>query len=192
MSCANYAVSLAVDIIVFNFKTFEQLAGATSIIYGVFLTDMAADLSIAISLGYFLYQSSRGFKKTSTLLNILILYVAGTGLVTIMWEAVMMILFATSKNTLLFFVLFLSFSKLYINSLFVSLNFRPSRQRRGESSSYDSSGGSQPQRVPVRMPSLPSSSSRYDVAEFDLSPSESKVVSLEVGPAMSIGENSME
>jgi len=188
MAGANYAVSLTADIIVFKFKTFEQLAGAKWIIYASFSTDMAADLSIAISLGYFLYRSSRGFKKTSTLLNTLILYVVGTGLVTIMWEAVMIILYTRSRNTLLFFILFLSFSKLYINSLFVSLNFRPSRQSKEGSNSYGSSGGAQPQRV--RMPSLPFS--RYDVTEFELSPSESKIVSLEVGPARFVGENSAE
>ncbi len=124
----------------------------------------------------------------------------------------------------------LHIASVYINSLFVSwvphpsgrfivdtyisksLNFRPSRQRRGESSSYDSSGGSQPQRVPVRMPSLLSSPSRYDVAESDMSPVsvflyliwaefvpmrvnllqfESKAVSLEAGPA-SVGRNRIE
>jgi len=103
----------------------------------------------------------------------------------------MIILYATSRNTLLFLILFLSFSKLYINSLFVSLNFRSSRQRKGESSWYGSSGDSQIQKVPVRLGMPSARSSGYDVVEFDLSPSESKVVSLEVGPAKSVGENSM-
>ncbi len=49
-----------------------------------------------------------------------------------------------------------------------SLNFRPSRQGKEESSSYGSSAGAQPQRV--RMPSVPLGSSSYDVAEFELSP----------------------
>jgi len=187
----NFAVSLAADIFSFNFKTFEQLGKATWVVYGSFSTGMAADLSIAISLCHFLHRSSRGFEKTSTLINTLIIYVVGTGLVTITWEGVMIILYATSRNTLLFLILFLSFSKLYINSLFVSLNFRSSRQRKGESSWYGSSGDSQIQKVPVRLGMPSARSSGYDVVEFDLSPSESKVVSLEVGPAKSVGENSM-
>ncbi len=87
-----------------------------------------------------------------------------------------------------------------------SLNRRPSLQRSGEPSHYGSSEGSRPQRL--RIPSVRSDSSRYDLGELEFSSSvnfyfilleklvlmridtlQSKGISLEVGPA---GENSVE
>jgi len=184
MAVASFAVSFTADVVVFKIKTFEQLANDVWIIYASFPIGMLVDICIACSLSFFLYRSSRGFKRTSSLLNTLILYVVGTGLITIIWETLTITLYATSRNTLLFVIFYLSFSKLYINSLLVSLNWRPSRQKKDDRGHYNSSDGSQQR---VRIPSNSNPSSRLEDGEFELS-SSSKVVSLEVGTTRSLGE----
>ncbi|KLO12052.1 hypothetical protein SCHPADRAFT_440242 [Schizopora paradoxa] len=143
LSVGSFAVSMYSGIRVLNLSTFKLVDGQPWILYATAGCDLLADSTIACTLCYYLYRSSTGYKKTSTLLHTIALYVIGTGCVTALWDVMEMIMFATLSDTIMFGVFYLSLSKLYTNALLASLNARPMLHKKLENkSSYLKSFGS--------------------------------------------------
>jgi len=112
--------------------TFEELARTPWIVYSTRITNMVADISIAGTTLFYLYKSSTGYKGTAEVVNALILFVVGTGIVSVVWDILEASTYAATSNTLLFVIFFYSLSKLYANALLASLNARNMMQRKLE------------------------------------------------------------
>lgn len=178
----SFVAAAAAGIRMLALHTFQQLSGSPWIIYSTMGAAMAADISIACTMCYYLYTSSTGFSGTSSLINTLVLYVVGTGLITVVWDILETTLYSVYGDTLLFSIFFLSLSKLYVNALLASLNARSMMQRRREPAYFISSEES---RTPARIPDFPKRSSQFELSS---SLAASKAIQVEVGIAVSTDE----
>ncbi|KAF8069226.1 hypothetical protein FPV67DRAFT_1111484 [Lyophyllum atratum] len=92
-----------------------QLAGA-----------MACDLFISLSLVHFLNRSRSGFNSTENIIDRLIIYSVNVGLVTAAMSICTFVTFHTLLTSTMFTLFTEIISKIYVNSLLVTLNSRNS------------------------------------------------------------------
>jgi len=97
-----------------------------------FVASVITDFFIAITLCWQLYKSRLGLPKTDSLVNSLITYTIGTGLLTSVASVACVAAYAASPGTYIFWVFYFPLSKLYINALLASLNTRDSLRRKLE------------------------------------------------------------
>jgi len=71
-----------------------------------------------------LAKSRTGFRRTDSLVNILLVYTINTGLLTGIVAMLCFILYAVMPDTYIFMAIFLNLSKLYLNALLATLNAR--------------------------------------------------------------------
>ncbi|KLO13801.1 hypothetical protein SCHPADRAFT_347622 [Schizopora paradoxa] len=71
---------------IINLHTLDQLPKMTWIIYSTMFSDMLADISIASTSCYFLYRSNAGVTGSTDLFNTLIIFVIGTGSITVIFS----------------------------------------------------------------------------------------------------------
>jgi len=82
------------------------------------------DIAIAIVLAYVLQQQKTGFKKTTHMINRIIMYSLNTGLITAFFGIATLIATVSSGDTLIFAIFFFTGSRIYANSLLAILNLR--------------------------------------------------------------------
>jgi len=98
-------------------------------VYTLFGSAILSDLSIAGVFCFYLYTARTGHQRTTSVINKILVYTINTGLMTGIWDLSGIVVFATTEGTLLFLIFFMTFPKLYINSLFASLNGRSFLQK---------------------------------------------------------------
>jgi len=101
------------------------------------------DITISVSLWYYLHHGRSGFARTETVVKRLILYTVNIGLLTSGASSLTLILWLALPQNFGFISLTLIRSKLYVNSLLVTLNYRKiaratlrARQTQGQTSRY--------------------------------------------------------
>ncbi|KAG6915073.1 hypothetical protein DXG01_013568 [Tephrocybe rancida] len=82
------------------------------------------DIAISVSLWYFLHRNRSGFARTETVVKKLILYTVNIGILTSGASSLTLILWLALPTNFGFISLTLIRSKLYVNSLLVTLNYR--------------------------------------------------------------------
>ncbi|KAH0586759.1 hypothetical protein H2248_007966 [Termitomyces sp. 'cryptogamus'] len=82
------------------------------------------DIAISISLWFHLHRNRSGFARTETVVKKLILYTVNIGLLTSGASSLTLILWLALPQNFGFISLTLIRSKLYVNSLLVTLNYR--------------------------------------------------------------------
>ncbi|KAI5118224.1 hypothetical protein M0805_000720 [Coniferiporia weirii] len=87
---------------------------------------VASDFSVAGSLIFYLHRSRTGFRRSETIINRLIIFTINTGLVTSISAAMSLIFSSLYPTALIYVAFFICVSKLYVNSLFATLNSRSS------------------------------------------------------------------
>ncbi|PFH46015.1 hypothetical protein AMATHDRAFT_51331 [Amanita thiersii Skay4041] len=102
---------------------------------------VAADILIASSLSVSLSKSRTGFKSTDSLVNILILYAINSSLLTSMCSVACFVTYAIWPTNFTFIAIYFSQSKLYLISVFASLN---SRRRLRKKTQIGGGGGDIP------------------------------------------------
>lgn len=93
------------------------------------------DIAISASLWYYLHRNRSGFAKTETVVKKLIQYTVNIGILTSGASSLTLILWLALPQNFGFISLTLIRSKLYVNSLLVTLNYRKTAQamlRRGQ------------------------------------------------------------
>ncbi|KAH8103351.1 hypothetical protein BXZ70DRAFT_925185 [Cristinia sonorae] len=105
-------------------KTFMSLSALAPLFYADFAAVLAADMTVSLSLCFFLHMSRTGIKKTESLINILILYTINTGLLTAVDASAGLIMFAVMPDKLIYVTFYLQLSKLYVNAYLATLNAR--------------------------------------------------------------------
>ncbi|KAL5514827.1 hypothetical protein ACEPAG_2143 [Sanghuangporus baumii] len=73
-----------------------------------------------------LWKNRSGIKRTDSLVTRLVLYMIGSGLVTVIWTLVALIGARVAPNSLIYLMADLIFPKLYVNCILASLNARSS------------------------------------------------------------------
>lgn len=132
LGLGSFIVSICAGVRLLRLRTFQEVVDTPWILYTTAGCDLLADSSIACSLYFYLSKNSTGYKRTSSLLHTIALYVIGTGFITAIWDVVEVVTYAALNDTLLFGIFYLSLSKLYTNALLASLNARPMMQRKLE------------------------------------------------------------
>ncbi|KAF9493273.1 hypothetical protein BDN71DRAFT_1450502 [Pleurotus eryngii] len=104
------------------------LHNVTSNAFGtaVFSSTVACDLLISASMAYYLNKHKRrsGIRRTENLLDGLIVYVIGIGLLTSVFAILDFVTWVALPKQLIFLTFHSIISKLYVNSLLVTLNAR--------------------------------------------------------------------
>ncbi|KAG9225238.1 hypothetical protein CCMSSC00406_0007069 [Pleurotus cornucopiae] len=99
---------------------------------------MACDILISISLVYYLNKWRSEIRRTENVIDGIIVYVVGVGVVTSAFSALVFITWLALPHQFLFMLFFSILSKLYVNSLLVTLNARASlRNKNNTESEYE-------------------------------------------------------
>ncbi|KAL5514829.1 hypothetical protein ACEPAG_2145 [Sanghuangporus baumii] len=83
-----------------------------------------SDMLIALVMIWMLWNSRPGVKRTDTIVNRLIAYTIGSGLVTALWVIVALIAAQVKPHSFVYLLVDLVLPKLYFNSVLASLNAR--------------------------------------------------------------------
>lgn len=108
----------------FSEKSFSNMFKTSFLLYASLADTVAADILIAGSLCITLAKSRTGFQTTDTLLNVLIVYIINTSLLTTLCTIACFITYAIWPDWFLYIGIFFSLSHLYFNSLLAALNGR--------------------------------------------------------------------
>ncbi|GLB40667.1 hypothetical protein LshimejAT787_0805380 [Lyophyllum shimeji] len=123
-SLSTFVTGFAFATRAFSVKTFENFAKISYFLYTALGSGVAADLLIAGSLCISLSRSRIGFKKTDSLVNLLMMYAINTSLLTTVCSAACFITYAIWPKEFTFIGIYFSLPKLYLNSLLAMLNSR--------------------------------------------------------------------
>ncbi|KAG9225226.1 hypothetical protein CCMSSC00406_0007057 [Pleurotus cornucopiae] len=111
----------------------QQINGDVSLLHSVmsnafgtaeFGSTVACDLLISASMAYYLNKRRSGIRKTENLVDRLIVYVIGIGLLTSIFAIIVFVTWVALPKQLIFLTFYSIISKLYVNSLLVTLNAR--------------------------------------------------------------------
>ncbi|RDB30082.1 hypothetical protein Hypma_013903 [Hypsizygus marmoreus] len=108
----------------FGIESYLELDKLSSLLYLNFAAGTTSDLSVALGLCYLLFTSRTGFRRTDTLINILMIYTVNTGLIVALDAALGMITYIVMPNNFVFLGFYLLLSKLYLNSYLATINAR--------------------------------------------------------------------
>jgi len=123
-SLTAFAMGFAFATRAFVLVTFGNFAKISYFMYSTFGSAIAADILIAGSLCKSLSRSRTGFKKTDTVVNLLIMYTINTSLLTTVCYSACFITYAIWPNKFIYVGIYFSLPKLYLNSLLATLNSR--------------------------------------------------------------------
>ncbi|KLO12057.1 hypothetical protein SCHPADRAFT_441390 [Schizopora paradoxa] len=185
LSMGSFVVAVCAGIRVLSLPTFLLIDDAPWVVYATTGSDVVADISIAGTLWFYLSRMPTGYQRTSNLLQSLSHYIIGTGAVTVLWDVLEIVTFATLHKTLIFTIFFLSLSNLYTNALLALLNARPMMNRKlDHSATHFQFPEAEVTCRRAQINCNRTSSSMDDVMELASSPN-AKVVTLEMGHGLS-------
>jgi len=110
----------------YHFTNFIQLNAIFPISKSINVLSAVADVSIAATLIFLLQQSRTGFKSSETVINRLIMFSVNTGLFTSITAIASLITITVWPATFIYITFYLLVPRLYINSLYATLNARNS------------------------------------------------------------------
>ncbi|EIN03693.1 hypothetical protein PUNSTDRAFT_77651 [Punctularia strigosozonata HHB-11173 SS5] len=94
-------------------------------LYVSFAAILVADSTVALSLSWYLWRSRTGFKRTDNLITILLVYVVGTGMVSLpITRSTTDVFYILGPMNYVYMATYMLMPKLYLNSLLYSLNAR--------------------------------------------------------------------
>ncbi|KAI5122851.1 hypothetical protein M0805_003145 [Coniferiporia weirii] len=110
----------------YRFTEFVELETIFTITRTINVLTALADTSVAAALVYLLHTSRTGFKSSDTMISRLIAFTVNTGLITSVCAIMSLITGVVFPATFIYILFYLSISRLYVNSLFATLNSRDS------------------------------------------------------------------
>lgn len=125
-SCVHFSLGVFFTVqgfLLVDTSRFAKLIWVTSAGMG---SAAAADITIAVSLCYYLMKSRTGFKRTDSLISTLMIYSLTTGLVTSFIAFIIVVTFAVMPNKYVWLGFFWLIGKCYVNSILAALNSRDS------------------------------------------------------------------
>ncbi|KAF5340372.1 hypothetical protein D9611_007782 [Ephemerocybe angulata] len=159
----------------FQLKTYLELDSLSNLMYITFAFGTGSDLSVALALCWLLRTSRTGFRKTDSMIKVLMLYTVNTGLIVALDAAAGMLTYIFMPNNFIFLGFYLLLSKLYLNSYLATLNARQDLREQM----------SDP--VSIHLSDISNSSRRFDVESSPTNISEkSPHAARQIGVAVSI------
>jgi len=119
-----FGCGMAFAIRAFRIRAFADTGEISWLLYSSLGAGVIADCLIAISLCVWLLRIRTGFKRTDSLLNVLMLYSINTGMVTSLCAIVCFATYAITPNRFYYVATSFVLSKLNVNCLLASLNAR--------------------------------------------------------------------
>lgn len=104
--------------------TFKHFSEISYLLYAAFASGVVADVLIAASLCISLSRSRTGFKKSESVINLIMLYTINTCLLTTFCSAACFVTYAIWPTALVFLGIYYLLGKLYLNSLLATLHSR--------------------------------------------------------------------
>ncbi|KAF4610249.1 hypothetical protein D9613_010511 [Agrocybe pediades] len=124
ISLADLVVGITITIKAFKIQTFPELSKIADLMYLTFGVGTGSDLSLALALSWLLYGSRTGFRKTDSLIKVLMMYTVNTGMIVAIDASLGLILYIVMPNNFIFLGFYLLLSKLYLNAYLATLNAR--------------------------------------------------------------------
>ncbi|OBZ76406.1 hypothetical protein A0H81_03434 [Grifola frondosa] len=131
---ASEGTNLAVSGKCFNMSTYLQLANFAWLPYLGLSGAIAADFIIAVSLCWLLAKRRTGFKRTDSIIRVLMLYSINTCVLTTLCGFCCLITLIMMPDNLIFMAFYFAMPKLFINSFLAMLNSRKHMREMGSSS----------------------------------------------------------
>lgn len=175
ISIADLVTGTIITIKAFQLKTYLELDSLSNLMYITFAFGTGSDLSVALALCWLLRTSRTGFRKTDSMIKVLMLYTVNTGLIVALDAAAGMLTYIFMPNNFIFLGFYLLLSKLYLNSYLATLNARQDLREQM----------SDP--VSIHLSDISNSSRRFDVESSPTNISEkSPHAARQIGVAVSI------
>lgn len=124
VSTTDLVVGIIITVKAFRIHSFPELKKISPLMYLTFAVGTSSDLSLALALCYLLNRSRTGFRKTDSLIKVLMFYTVNTGMIVALDASLGMIMYIVMPNNLIFLGFYLLMSKLYLNSYLAALNAR--------------------------------------------------------------------
>ncbi|KIY72509.1 hypothetical protein CYLTODRAFT_417897 [Cylindrobasidium torrendii FP15055 ss-10] len=112
--------------VIINFKLLSELVGPlpTKLSMATNSTTALCDIAITLIMIIFLERSKTGFRKSTDMLNRLIIFVFNTGMPTTICAILSFAMVKGEPNTFLYIMFYLIMGRFYTNSILVTLNSR--------------------------------------------------------------------
>lgn len=123
---SEFAFAIGVTVMTFILVTFEAFKSYMWMIWVMLANAVVIDLLVTSCLIFYLWRSRTGFKRTDSLLDVLMVYTINTGLSTSLLTLPAMICAIIMPGNLLWGAIYVIASKMYANSLLAVLNSRRS------------------------------------------------------------------
>jgi hypothetical protein len=147
-------------------KTFAEYATFKNMAIERISLAAVIDVTIAVTLVWSLHCSKTGFKRTDTMINMLILYAMSTGAVTAVWAVATVVVIATKGISFASLFFYYSLGRLYFVSLLTSLNARQSIQAASSEGTLSSGSKSKERTLAVQVMIDTSTSTSADKMTF--------------------------
>jgi len=139
------AITPIVDIIAMvgglKHPSITHIGSQTGPVLLAFVPGVVADVSIALLLTYYIRRNMGGFKKTDTILTIIVRYAITTGVVTSLLGTFTLVAFFLSPNGLTYIGMHFCLGRLYTNALLATLNSRVKLRDSLNEPTHDESAG---------------------------------------------------
>jgi len=107
----------------------------SKLLYISFALGVTADLSVTVALAWLLQSAKSGFRKSDSVVNVLMAYVVNTGLLVTVVATVGLIMYIVMPHNLVFLAFFMLLGKLYLNAYLATLTARGRLRGKSESGS---------------------------------------------------------
>ncbi|KAL1746667.1 hypothetical protein HDZ31DRAFT_61988 [Schizophyllum fasciatum] len=121
---ASFAAGIAFTVKVFEIPQFSRFDEFSYFMYTALGAGVGVDAMIALALSLSLSKSRTGFKRTDSLVNILMAYTINTSLLTSLCSIACFTTYTIWPHEMTYIGIYFTLSKLYMNSLFATLNGR--------------------------------------------------------------------
>jgi len=137
LSVLRLCCAIATTVVSFIFVPFSRFENEIWLVCLTLGLSIASDAIITCSLCWFLQKSKTGFERTDGIIDKLLLYAINTGLLCIIFDAVVLVCAGSMRKNLVYFGLYFIISKLYSNSLLAVLNSRSGLVRDNQHGSFE-------------------------------------------------------
>lgn len=124
VSITDLVSGIVITVKAFGLTSYLELDKLADLMYLIFAAGTLSDLSVAVALCVLLFKARTGFRKTDTLIKILVTYTVNTGLIVAVDASLGMIMYIVMPHNFVFLTFYLLLSKLYLNSYLATMNAR--------------------------------------------------------------------
>jgi len=131
LALAHLVTGIVVTVRVFQLEFFSEFSTISKVVQAWASLGVATDIMIASGLSFYLHTSRSGIESTDKLINKLMVYAINNGILTSVFDIIVLIFVTTEPDNLIFFAFSQVLGNLYTNSMMATLNSRRSFAQRG-------------------------------------------------------------